>query len=276
MRIAVYVKKEQLKTDERLLSLEAELHKASCELYHIETRDDLKEDTDVLLSVGGDGTFLSASKRVGNTGIPVLGVNLGRLGFLSEYKPEDIVKPLLDGDYTFEDRTLLKADIKGGGVDTGKDFYPYALNEVSVHRYGAAMLGVDVTMNGEHIPTYWSDGLLVATSSGSTAYSLSVGGPICTPDSKVLIISPIAPHNLNARPLVVSDTAEICIKMQTRDDKVMITLDNRSIIATPDAEIRISVAQFSLKRIRLNKSDFIGALTSKLFWGEDVRNGGEQ
>lgn len=276
MRIAVYVKKEQLKTDERLLSLEAELHKASCELYHIETRDDLKENTDVLLSVGGDGTFLSASKRVGDTGIPVLGVNLGRLGFLSEYKPEDIVKPLLKGDYTFEDRTLLKAEIKGGGVDTGNDFYPYALNEVSVHRYGAAMLGVDVTMNGEHIPTYWSDGLLVATSSGSTAYSLSVGGPICTPDSKVLIISPIAPHNLNARPLVVSDNAEIFIKMQTRDDKVMITLDNRSIIATPDAEIFISVAQFSLKRIRLNKSNFIGALTSKLFWGEDVRNGGEQ
>lgn len=276
MRIAVYVKKEQLKTDERLLSLEAELHKVSCELYHIETREDLKDNTDVLLSVGGDGTFLSASKRVGDTGIPVLGVNLGRLGFLSEYKPEDIVKPLLNGDYTFEDRTLLKADIKGGGVDKDKDFYPYALNEVSVHRYGAGMLGVNVTMNGEPIPTYWSDGLLVATSSGSTAYSLSVGGPICTPDSRVLIISPIAPHNLNARPLVVSDTAEIHIKVQTRDEKVMITLDNRSIIATPDAEIFISVAQFSLKRIRLNKSNFIGALTSKLFWGEDVRNCGEQ
>jgi len=273
MKIAVYVKKQQLKTDERLLSLEAELSKASCISYRIETREDLEAGTDVLLSVGGDGTFLSASKRVGDTGIPILGVNLGRLGFLSEYQPGEIVQPLLKGEYSLEDRTLLKASISGGGVDVGKDFYPYALNEVSVHRYGAAMLGVEVEMNGERIPTYWSDGLLVATSSGSTAYSLSVGGPICTPDSKVLIISPIAPHNLNVRPLIVPDTATIHMKMQTRDEKVMITMDNRSIISAPDAEIEISMAQFSLKRIRLNKSNFIGALTSKLFWGEDVRNG---
>lgn len=277
MRLAVYVKNPMLRKDVRFSELELKLRNAGCELYDIEFGKDLKPDTDALLSIGGDGTFLSASKRVSDSGIPVLGVNMGRLGFLSEYCPDDIVGPLLAGDYTLEDRTLLKAcvtDIKGVPVDSS--LYPYALNEVTVHRLGPAMLGIDVTMNGENLPTYWADGLLVATSSGSTAYSLSAGGPICTPDSKVLIIAPIAPHNLNARPLIVPDSSVISVKMRSRDDTIMVTLDNRSVVTSPDVEISVSMAQFSLKRIRLNKSNFIRALTAKLFWGEDFRNGGEQ
>ena len=148
----------------------------------------------------------------------------------------------------------------------------YALNEIAVTRGGAAMLGVDVTLNGEPLPTYWADGLLVATSSGSTAYSLSVGGPICTPDSQVLIVAPVAPHNLNVRPLIVPSTARIGISLRSRNKSVMLSYDNRTRLVSRDTRIAISVAQFSLKRVRLPEINFIGALRSKLFWGEDVRN----
>ena len=151
--------------------------------------------------------------------------------------------------------------------------YPYALNEITVHRAGPAMLGVDVSIDGSSLPTYWADGLLVATSSGSTAYSLSAGGPIVMPESKVLIVAPISPHNLNVRPLVVPDTSEITLSLRARDEKVFLTIDNRSEEVSTDLRMKISMAQFSLKRIRLNKSNFIKALTTKLFWGEDIRNG---
>jgi NAD+ kinase len=134
------------------------------------------------------------------------------------------------------------------------------------------MLGVDVFLDGVRLPTYWADGLVISTSSGSTAYSLSVGGPIVLPESKVLIISPIAPHNLNIRPLVVPDTSEIVLRMQSRDGQYEFSADNRSTDVHEDVEVRVSVAQFSLKRVRLNRSNFINALTEKLFWGEDVRN----
>ena len=152
------------------------------------------------------------------------------------------------------------------------DEWPYALNEFTVHRNGAAMLGVEVTIDGVRLPTYWSDGLIISTSSGSTAYSLSAGGPIVLPESRVLIVTPIAPHNLNVRPLVVPDSAEITLKMQSRDENVIFTADNRTALIPSETEVAIRVAQFSLKRVRLNRSNFIDALTEKLFWGEDVRN----
>ena len=148
----------------------------------------------------------------------------------------------------------------------------YALNEITVHRSGAAMLAVDVDIDGVTLPTYWADGLIVSTSSGSTAYSLSAGGPIVLPDSKVLIITPIAPHNMNVRPLVIPDTSRISLRVRSRDNEVIYTSDNRSQKIEEGSELEISLAQFSLKRVRLNKSDFINALTQKLYWGEDVRN----
>ena len=134
------------------------------------------------------------------------------------------------------------------------------------------MLGVDVDLDGVKLPTYWADGLVVSTSSGSTAYSLSVGGPIVLPESKVLIISPIAPHNLNIRPLVVPNTSVLTLRMQSRDGKFAVTADNRTVEVSEDVVLTISVAQFSLRRVRLNRSNFITALTEKLHWGEDVRN----
>ena len=275
MLFAFYIKNKALSDNPRLLLLRKNLEEAGCVLYDIESRGDLRQGTEAVISVGGDGTFLSASKRVADSGIPIIGVNMGRLGFLSENKPEDVAEALVKGEYRLENRTMLSASISGTDVDGKIDFWPYALNEVTVHRSGAAVLGISVCVDGEELPTYWADGLIVATSSGSTAYSLSAGGPICTPDSKVLIIAPIAPHNLNVRPLVVPETAEIEISIRSRDASAIFTTDNRTMTIGISARIRVSMAQFSLKRIRLSRSSFVKALVSKLFWGEDIRNNGD-
>ena len=275
MRIGIYIKNGALSEDKRFRNLLGTLQAASYELYDIHAREDIRPGTDMVLSVGGDGTFLSASKRVADSGIPILGVNLGRLGFLSEYTPDAVAEALLQGSYTVEDRTMLYASLHGKDVREGIGFWPYALNEVTVHRRGVAMLGINVSIDGEPLPTYWADGLLIATSSGSTAYSLSVGGPICMPEAKVLIIAPIAPHNLNVRPLVVPLTTRISISVVSREDAVVVTMDNRTLDMDPSWRLDVSMAQFSLKRVRLAKSNFVGALTSKLFWGEDIRNNGQ-
>lgn len=270
MRVAIYIGKKKLVEDARILALVDELRRGGCEVCTLSKGEKPDADTDFLLSVGGDGTFLTASAMAADRGVPVVGVNLGRMGFLSENRPEDIAKALLTGDYVIENRAMLKADVRTG--DKSLDDWPYALNEMTVRRRGAAMLGVDVSVNGVQLPTYWADGLVVSTSSGSTAYSLSVGGPIVLPESQVLIISPIAPHNLNIRPLVVPDTSEICLEMHSRDGHFEFSADNRTALVGEDTRVTVSVAQFSLKRVRLNRSNFIEALTEKLFWGEDVRN----
>ena len=169
MRLALYIKKRSLAGDPRIDALRSELEAGGCEVVVVNSRDDLDPGFDALLSLGGDGTFLSAAQVAGDSGVPVLGVNFGRLGFLSEYKPDEVVKPLLAGEYTVEDRSLLHMEVPGTG------FSDVSLNEVAVHRKGASVLGVDLTVDGESLPTCWADGFLVATSSGSTAYSLSVG-----------------------------------------------------------------------------------------------------
>ncbi|MGM9740200.1 MAG: NAD(+)/NADH kinase [Candidatus Cryptobacteroides sp.] len=275
MTFGFYIKNDGLKENVRFMAMRKALEDAGCTLYDIRTREDLIPGTDAVLSVGGDGTFLSASKRVADSGVPILGVNMGRLGFLSENKPEEVAEALLAGNYSIEDRTMLSARITGG-PGPSDEFWPYALNEVTVHRNGASVLGINVTVDGDELPTYWADGLIVATSSGSTAYSLSAGGPICSPASRVLIIEPISPHNLNVRPLVVPETAVIDISVKSRDDSVICTMDNRTMSLPASSSLRVSMAQFSLKRIRLSRSSFVKALVSKLFWGEDIRNNGEK
>ena len=266
MLLAFYVKKRSLAGNQRIESMKSELVSAGFEVYDVKDSSDLRPGTDMLLSLGGDGTFLSAARIVGRSGIPVLGVNFGRLGFLSEYSPEEVVSAVREGNFTVERRAILESGIKG------MDGVEHALNEVAVHRNGAAMLGVDVSIDGESLPTCWADGILVATSSGSTAYALSVGGPICTPEAEVLIIAPIAPHNLNIRPIVVPVTSEIVLTTKSRNDSVMVTMDNMNLVVPGNVEMSVSVAQFSLNRVRLGKSNFIQALRNKLFWGEDVRN----
>ena len=274
MKIAIYSRNEGISSNPRIVSMLETLKSGPFEFYEIHSGTRIQEGTDMIMSVGGDGTFLS--KGAGKFGIPVLGINLGRLGFLSEYSPEEVCEALLEGSFSLENREVLETSIDGGIIESDTAFWPYTLNEISVLRCGAAILGIDVSIDGNPLPTYWADGLLVSTSSGSTAYSLSVGGPICVPDSKVLIIAPIAPHNLNVRPLVVPDTTRISISMRSRDDKVTMSMDNRNLVLQSSAKIDVRVAQFSLKRVRLEKSSFVKALTTKLFWGEDIRNGGEQ
>ncbi len=270
MNIYLYIGKKGLENEPEIVDLAGALEAGGCSVAFLDEEEMPGGDADMILSVGGDGTFLSASRMAAGCGIPIMGVNLGRMGFLSENRPSAIAQALLSGDYTIENRIMLKAEVVTG--DGGIDGWPYALNEFTVHRSGAAMLGVEASIDGVLLPTYWSDGLIVSTSSGSTAYSLSAGGPIVLPDSKVLIITPIAPHNLNVRPLVVPDTSRIRLRMNSRDENVIFTADNRTARIPAEAEVSISVAQFSLKRVRLNRSNFIDALTEKLFWGGDVRN----
>ena len=224
---------------------------------------------ELVVSLGGDGTFLHAARIAAPLGIPVLGANMGRIGFLSENRPEDVAEAIAEGDYSIEDSPLLSAELIR--PDGKRDVF-LALNEITVHRLGPAMLGVDVSINGNMLPTYWADGLIVATGLGSTAYSLSAGGPIAFPDSKVLLVTPIAPHNLNVRPLIVPDSSLIGLSFRSRDPRLVLSADNVNSAMTGDCSLRVSVAQFSLKRARLRNTGFIDALTSKLYWGEDMRN----
>ena len=272
MKIGYFILKDELRTDARMASLLRDLEEATYELYEIRTKADVRPDTDLVLSMGGDGTFLSAAHVVADIGLPILGVNFGRIGFLCENRPEAVRKALVEGDFSIEYRTVLNATLKGPEARRSIGMLPYSVNEVALHRTGPSVLGIHVSVNGEPLPTYWADGLLVATPSGSTAYSLSVGGPICMPDTKVLVLAPISPHNLNVRPIVIPETAKIDISFESRDGKATMSMDNRVEEIQPDWSIHVEMAQFSLKRVRLPESGFVKALTSRLFWGEDMRN----
>ncbi|MBE6222899.1 MAG: NAD(+) kinase [Bacteroidales bacterium] len=274
MKIGYFILREELKSDQRMLSLVRDLEQATFEVYEIRDKNDVQPNTDLVLSMGGDGTFLSAAHVVADIGLPILGVNFGRIGFLCENRPEDVRRALLEGDFRIEYRTVLNATLKGPDARKSIGMLPYSVNEVALHRSGSAVLGIHVSIDGEPLPTYWADGLIVATSSGSTAYSLSVGGPICMPDTKVLVVAPIAPHNLNVRPIVLPETAKVDISFESRDGRATMSTDNRVVEIQPDWSIHVEMAQFSLKRIRLAQSGFVKALTSRLFWGEDMRNNG--
>ncbi len=274
MKIGYFILKDELREKPQMKDLLRELEAASYEVYEIQNKSDVRPETDLVLSMGGDGTFLSAAHVVSDIGIPILGVNFGRIGFLCENRPEAVLKALMEGDFSIEYRTVLNATLKGPGARKRIGMLPYSVNEVAIHRKGPSVLGIRVSVNGETLPTYWADGLIVSTCSGSTAYSLSAGGPICLPDTKVLIITPIAPHNLNVRPLVLPETAKVDISFESRDERALMSTDNRTMEIEQDWTIHVEMAQFSLKRIRLAESGFVRALTSRLFWGEDIRNNG--
>ena len=272
MKIGYFILNDGLREEPSVRKLLADLEAASYEVYEIRSKSDVQPETDLVLSMGGDGTFLSAAHVVADIGLPILGVNFGRIGFLCENRPEDVRRALVEGDFRIEYRTVLNATLKGPEARKTIGMLPYSVNEVALHRSGSSVLGIHVSIDGEPLPTYWADGLIVATSSGSTAYSLSVGGPICMPDTKVLVVAPIAPHNLNVRPLVIPDSSTLDITFQSRDEQVSLSLDNRQYTLSPEDSLHISMAPFSLKRVRLAGSNFIGALTDKLYWGEDLRN----
>ena len=268
MKIAYLIKKKQLYSDSAVTGLLERLSESGMPVYDI--IQGLAPDTDMLLSFGGDGTCLSAANLVCREGIPILGVNLGRLGFLSEYDVTQVHEALSEGKYGIVERSLLEARVDG---ETPSGFSPYALNEVVVRRQGTGTLGIEASIDSEPLPTYWADGMLVSTSSGSTAYSLSVGGPICSPELDAFILAPIAPHNLNLRPLLLSKGARINICARDRKGAgLALSLDNRDYLIPSGTSVSVSSAPFKLRKVVLGKSNFIKALRAKLLWGEDVRN----
>ena len=232
----------------------------------------MEADTDFLISVGGDGTILDTITTVRDSNVPILGVNTGRLGFLANNTKEEIessINSLISGDFKIDSRTLLSltSNVNQFGEDN------FALNEFTLHKKDSSMMmTVHVFVNGEFLNSYWADGLIVATPTGSTAYSLSCGGPLLSPGSDNFVITPIAPHNLNLRPLVVKDDVEILLKMEGRDKEFLTTLDSRSQTVRKDAIITLKKANFNINLIQFKHQNFFSTIRNKLYWGRDVRN----
>jgi len=228
-------------------------------------------ECELLLNLGGDGTFLESLVFIKDREIPVAGVNFGRLGFLAEIGPEPqdaCLDQLINGAYRVEERVLLQVN----SPCLPESVFPYALNDCILQRRGSGMISVMVSMLQGALPAYWADGLMVATPTGSTAYALSVGGPIIFPNADVLVVAPIAPHNLNVRPIVIPSHEELTIVVQSRTERAILTLDNRSVSIPSGAEFRVRKAPFVLRYVSLQEQHFISTLHEKLLWGFDKRN----
>ncbi len=229
-------------------------------------------NADLLFSIGGDGTILDTVPFVLDSGIPVLGINLGRLGFLSSISKNEIVNAVnsvLTGDYTVEQRTLLELVSPEKVFDNVK----YALNELNVIRNPEhSLLAIKVFVDNVYLNTYWGDGILLATPTGSTAYSLSAGGPIIAPNAKNFVITPIATHNLTVRPVVIPDGSTIRIQVEGREKKFVFSMDSRSCTLDTSVQLEVRKAGFCLNLVRMRGEDFFGTIRNKLMWGKDNRN----
>ena len=223
---------------------------------------------DFALSLGGDGTFLTTAAMVGHLDIPILGINCGHLGYLAEVQTDNVelvLDQLVNNNYTIEKRSMLEVSCQ----QDGKLASPYALNEVAILKSGlSSMITVDVTLNGEFLHNYKADGLLVATSTGSTAYNLSVGGPLLDPHVNAIILSPVATHSLNIRPLVVLDDSKIDVKIASRNGNFLLSVDGRSQVLSQDVQLHIERSQRTIKLVRINGQTFMQSLKDKLNWGK--------
>lgn len=225
-----------------------------------------------LISIGGDGTILDTVPFVRDSGIPILGINLGRLGFLSSISKNEIstaIESILKGEYSVEKRALLKlqqpSDIFGD--------LNFALNDITLYRNNTtSLIVVHVYVDGKFLNSYWGDGLIISTPTGSTAYSLSVGGPIITPGSQNFLIAPIASHNLTVRPIVIQDSSEIRIKIEGREEKYLMTMDSRQSTISKNQELIITRNDFEVNLIQMNNKNFFSTIRDKLMWGFDNRN----
>ena len=235
---------------------------------------ELDKSFDLFLSIGGDGTILRAATLVRKSGIPILGINAGRLGFLASVQKEDIaafLQMVVDKNYKISKRTLLKASVFPKNNDLMD--INFAMNEIAVSRKDTtSMITIETYLNGELLTSYWADGLIIATPTGSTGYSLSCGGPILTPDVKSLVITPIAPHNLNARPLVIPDTTEIKLKVSGREHQYLVSMDSRITSIENESVITIKKTSFQINMVEIPNETFFKTLRTKLLWGEDKRN----
>ena len=240
-------------------------------IYHSNT--ELPYDTEFMLSLGGDGTMLAAVSIVADSGIPVAGINFGRLGFLAGISKNEIeygMDAILDGAFELQQRSLVTVITEGAPLFDGK---PFALNDITVFKYdSSAMITAHASLNGELLNAYWADGLIVATPTGSTAYSLSCGGPIIMPGSGNFVITPISPHNLNVRPVVISNDFELDLKIESRSGKFLLSCDSKTETLSTDVRLKIKRADFDVNLIRLENYSFFSTLRNKLLWGIDARN----
>ena len=232
----------------------------------------IRHQVNFLLSIGGDGTLLDTITLVRDSAVPILGINLGRLGFLASVNKEMIIpaiNAMIEGNYTIDKRTLVK-------IETAHNLFGelnYALNEMTVYKKNPlSMLTIKVFVNDEFLNAYWADGLIIATPTGSTAYSLSCGGPIITPDSENFIITPISTHNLTVRPIVIPDSCEIKIEVETRDEEYLVSLDSRSAAIKDTTELIVRKEKFKINLVRLSNQNFFSTIRHKLLWGSDARN----
>ena len=292
MKIAIYsrgLEKEHLQDLELLLS-ELKRHdieavffqnffnqfysaiEISCRYSTFSSSEDLDSDIDALISMGGDGTLLDTVTLVKDSGIPVLGINYGRLGFLANLGKEDlntVFDALVERKYVLDKRSLIHLD---SNLSLFADA-PYALNEFSLHKKDTSpMIKVHTYLNGEFLNTYWADGLIVATPTGSTGYSLSCNGPVVFPDSASFVITPVSPHNLNIRPIIVPDNTIVSFEIDGRTDGFLCTMDSRREIVPKEIQLAVRKESFGINLIRLNENNFLQTLRNKLSWGLDKRN----
>ncbi len=229
---------------------------------------------DLFFSIGGDGTILKSVTYVRDLGIPIVGINTGRLGFLATIQKEKItesINQILDDEYVISERSLLTISTEpSSGEITSLNF---ALNEVAVNRKNTtSMIKVETKINDKYLTSYWSDGLIVATPTGSTGYSLSCGGPVIDPSTNSIVITPIAPHNLNARPFVIPDNSTITLKVSGREKSYLVSMDSRIATLENETKLVIKKAPFTIKLVQLVNDSFLKTLRKKLLWGEDKRN----
>ena len=291
MKVAVYSQYPKKKSKEALITLTEELQKRKASLYlesefyndiksklksdsHYQTFTTLDKSFDLLISIGGDGTILRAITFVKDLNIPIIGINTGRLGFLATIQTEDIadaINNIYNKKYSLSKRTLLSIETSPTNSDISD--LNFALNEIAVSRKNTtSMITVETKLNGEYLTSYWSDGLIIATPTGSTGYSLSCAGPVITPDTTSFVLTPIAPHNLSARPLVIEDSFTIELKVSGREDNYLVSLDSRIATLSNDTIITIKKAPFTINMIELDNESFLTTLRKKLLWGEDNRN----
>lgn len=269
---------DALKNNNAAVFVESEFMKIQDETlqnnWPVDLFSELDDSYDLLVSIGGDGTILRAITFVRDLDIPVVGINTGRLGFLATIQTNEIehaLEKIIAGLYKISERSLLAVETQPENesiLETN-----FALNEIAVSRKNTtSMITVDTHLNDEYLTSYWADGLILATPTGSTGYSLSCGGPVMSPDAKSFVLTPIAPHNLNARPLVIPDTTQITLKVDGRENQFLLSLDSRIVTLPNTAIVKVKKAPFSLKMVELLDESFIDTLRKKMLWGEDRRN----
>jgi NAD+ kinase len=233
---------------------------------------EIKGFIDLFLTLGGDGTLLDMVSVIGDSGVPVIGINFGRLGFLASVNKSDIaaaIHAVVNGNYTLDKRGLLSVTSEQNIF--GKD--NFALNDITIHkRDDSAMITIHMFLDGEFLNSYWGDGIIIATSTGSTAYSLSCGGPIIFPQANSIVVNPVAPHNLNVRPIILPDTSRLSFEVECRSANYLLSCDSRTAKIESKMQFEVKKADFELNLIRLSNESYLSTLRNKLLWGLDTRN----